>query len=238
MKPGLQHFFDTMAAYFQEPAGLERLYGAHPGWDAPRERVALYGDFVRGHVHTITRKLYPLTRALVGEPRWEALVEAYRATRPARHFELNRLGEGFPAFLADEAGPRGLPPSLPALARFEWTDFQVYASEEGVPARVERLTVNPTLAVLQHPFRICACVRAKAATPPEPGEEMALLWRHPEQLTTFYMAASDSALLVLKMALEGLCVAEVAAATGVPAADIQGAIDTCARDGLVLVPPG
>jgi hypothetical protein len=75
---------------------------------------------------------------------------------------MNRLGEGFAGFLADEAGARGLPDFLPALARFEWTDFAVYTSMEPVPARVERLTVNPTLMMLEHPFRLCAFMRAGA----------------------------------------------------------------------------
>jgi hypothetical protein len=79
-------------------------------------------------------------------------------------------------------------------------------------------------------------VRAKAEAPPEPGEELALLWRHPETLTTMYMAASDRSLLVLKMAVEGLSVADVSAATGVSARDIQDAVDSCVKDGLVLVP--
>jgi hypothetical protein len=236
MKPGLRGFFDSMEAYLTGPADLEALYAAHPGWDAARSRVAVYGDFARRTVRDVMERLYPMTLKLLGEETSASLLEAYRATRPARSFEINRLGEGFPSFLADEAGARGLPAWVPALARFEWVDFLVYASEEEVPARVERLTVNPTLQVVQHPFRVCPCVRAKAVAPPEPGDEIALLWRHPEQLVTMYMAASDRSLLVLKMAVEGLTPADVAAATGVSVEDIQQAVDFCAKDGLVLVP--
>jgi hypothetical protein len=146
------------------------------------------------------------------------------------------MGEGFPGFLADEAERRGLPAFLPALARFEWTDFAVYTSMEPVPQKVERLTVNPTLAVLEHPFRLCAWIRASGQGEPEPGQELALLWRHPERLVTTYLAASDRALLALKMAVEGLTPPEVAAATGVSEADIHAAVAACVRDGLVLAP--
>ncbi|REG28844.1 putative DNA-binding protein [Archangium gephyra] len=236
---GLPHFFESMKAYLAEPGakGLERLYAAHPGWEAPRERVALYGRFVRHHVVDGLEKLFPLVRQCVGEAVWEELVRSYFATGPARHHELNRLGEHFPDFLADRTRERGgLPAWVPALARFEWTDFAVYASEEQVPGTVERLSPNPTVTVLQHPWRLCAFVRGGARGEPLPGEELALLWRHPRTLGTFYMAADDAALLALKMAVEGLASADVAAATGVDEARIRAAVERGVSDGLILAP--
>jgi len=240
MKPGLRGFFDSMTEYFADlgPEALGRLYTAHPGWDAPRSRVELYGRLVRHHLRSTLEKLYPLVRAGVGEERWGELVRAYEATRPARPFEMNRMGEGFPGFLADEAERRGLPAFLLALARFEWTDFAVYVSREPVPETVERLTANPTLAVLEHPIQLCAYVRAKGQGEPLPGQELALLWRHPEQLVTMYQAADDRSLLVLKMAVEGLTPSQVAETTGVAEADIRNAVDACVADGLVLPPRG
>lgn len=238
MRSGLRGFFDSMAEYFSDPGPerLERLYAAHPGWEAPRSRVALYGSMVRHHVKAALEKLYPLTRACVGETQWGELARAYEASGPARPFELNHSGEGFPAFLADEAERRGLPAFLPALARFEWTDFAVYTSQEPVPEKVERLTVNPTLAALEHPFRLCAYVRARGQGTPEPGQELALLWRHPERLVTLYLAANDRSLLALKMAVEGLSPAQVAEATGVSEVDIRAAVAACVDEGLVLSP--
>lgn len=241
MKPALKHFFDSMGTYLARPdsESLERLYAEHPGWAPPRERVALYGDFVRGHVRGVLEKVFPLVRGAVGAEVWSALVEGYTRTRPARHHELNHLAEGFPAFVADAAASRGLAPFVPVLARFEWTDFAVFASESAVPEAVERLTANPTLVVLEHAFQLCAYVRARGArAEPEAGEELALLWRHPEQLVTFYVEATPPALLVLKMAVEGLTVAEVAAATGMPEADLRGAVERFTREGLVLAPRG
>jgi hypothetical protein len=237
MKPGLRHFFDSMAEYFADPSGLERLRAAHPGWDAPPSRVGLYGDFVLAHVREVMDKLYPLIQARVGPERWEQLVKGYTATRPARHFEMNQLGEGFPAYVADVTVAQGLPEFLPALARFEWADWAVYASPERLPERVERLTANPTLTVLQHPYKLCAYVRGKGTAPaPAGGEELALLWRHPSQLSTWFMAAHERALLVLKMAVEGLSAADVAAATGVAEQEVRRAVEECAQDGLVLTP--
>jgi ribosomal protein S2 len=65
---------------------------------------------------------------------------------------------------------------------------------------------------------------------------MVLLWRHPEQLVTMYLPANDRSLLAVKMALEGLTSAQVAAATGVAEADIRAAVDSCVEEGLVLSP--
>ncbi|HVG64005.1 MAG TPA: DNA-binding domain-containing protein [Hyalangium sp.] len=237
MKPGLRHFFDSMAEYLAEPSRQERLHAAHPGWNATPSRVAIYGRFVRFHVREALEKLYPLTQAGVGPERWEQLVEGYTATRPARHFEMNQLGEAFPAFVADVTVAQGLPEFIPALARFEWADWAVYASLEQVPKRVERLTVNPTLAVLQHPFRLCSYVRSKGKnSAPAAGDEMVFLWRHPHQLNTWFMPATDRVLLAVKMAVDGLSPADVAAATGVAEADVRQALEESVREGLVLAP--
>ncbi|WP_426753503.1 DNA-binding domain-containing protein [Myxococcus sp. Y35] len=239
MKPSLRDFFDSMGAYLARPGpeSLSALYARHPGWEAPRERVALYGDFVVGHVRAALEKVFPLTRKAVGQGAWDALVEGFTRTRPARHHELNHLCEGFPAFVADTSAPRGLAPFVAALARFEWTDFAVYAAEDAGPECVARLTANPTLVVLEHGFRLCAYVRARGApAAPEAGAELALLWRHPEQLKTFYMAATPPALLVLKMAVEGLPLEDVVSATGMPEAELRATVARHAQDGLVFLP--
>ncbi|RKH17537.1 DUF2063 domain-containing protein [Corallococcus sp. AB030] len=240
MKASLKHFFDSMDAYLAGPPGAEgllKLSASHPGWDVDPERMALYGQFVRGHVRSTLEKLFPLTRKAVTPEAWDALVGGYTRTRPARHYELNRLGEGFAPFVSDAADAKGLPPFLPALARFEWTDFAVFASEEDLPDAVERLMPNPTLTVLELPYRLCAFVRARGAEAvPAEGEELALLWRHPERLMTFYMEATPPALLVLKMAVEGLSEEAVVQATGMSAADLHAEVVRFANDGLVLAP--
>ncbi|MCK8500549.1 MULTISPECIES: DNA-binding domain-containing protein [Myxococcus] len=241
MKPELKHFFDGMGAYLAKPgtASLEQLYARHPGWDAPARRVSIYGDFVRGHVRGAVEKLYPLLRLAVGPEAWTSLVEGYTLTRPARHHEVNRLGESFPAFVADSLVSHGLPAHAAELARFEWTDFAVFSSQAPSPARVETLTPNPTLAVLEHTFRLCAHVRSRGeGGAPERGEELALLWRHPVDLVTYYQEATPPTLLVLKMAVEGLSASDVTAATGMPESDVLDAVARLSRDGLVLTPGG
>ena len=239
MKPSLREFFDGMGAYLSQPGteSLDTLYARYPGWDAPRERVSLYGDFVLGHVRAALEKVFPLTRDAVGQDTWGALVRDFTKTRPARHHELNHLCEGFPAFLAEVTAAQGLAPFAAPLARCEWTDFAVYAAEDASPTSVEHLTANPTLVVLEHDFHLCAYVRARGAiAAPEPGAELALLWRHPVQLKTYFMAATPPALLVLKMAVEGLSMVDVATATGMSQAELRATVTQQAREGLVLLP--
>jgi hypothetical protein len=237
MKPGLKAFFDSMDAFLSAPGGLQRLLAAHPGWAEAPSRVALYGHFVRNHVRTALEKLFPLTQASVTPEQWTELVRDYDATKPGRHYDINRIGEGLPGFLADVTAARGLPEFVPSLARFEWADWAVFVSREQVPTRAERLTVNPTLTVLQHPFRLAPFIHAKAqGRAPEPGEEMMLLWRHPEQLRTWFMVGKERALLVVKMALEGLSPRDVAAATGVAEEVVQQAVAECTENGLVIAP--
>jgi len=238
MKPGLKTFFDSMDAFLTEgPGGLQRLREAHPGWDESPARVVLYGHFVRNHIRHGLEKLFPLIQASVTPEQWAELVRDYGATRPGQHYDINRIGEGFPGFLADVTAAQGLAEFIPALARFEWADWSVFVSQEQVPTRAERLTVNPTLTVLQHPFRLVPFIHAKGKGPaPEAGDEMVLLWRHPEQLRTWFIAGNDRVLLVVKMALEGLLPRDVAAATGVAEDVIQQAVAEFTQNGLILAP--
>lgn len=238
MKPELAAFFRQMNGYFGHAQDADSLKAAFPGWEAATGRVQIYGRFVDGHVRTTLEKLYPVVREVLGEERWSELARGYDALRPATHFEMNQLGAAFPSFLADRAQGEGLPAFLPALARFEWLDFEVYASPERLPAQVERLMPNPTTAVLQHDFRLVPWVRAKPQRPPSPeeGAETVLMWRHPQTLRTTYLAADERALLVLKMAIEGLLPSEVAAASGLSVQAISDLTQLYARDGLVLAP--
>lgn len=232
MKPSLEQFFQTMDRLFAEPEALPELSPAPPG------RVRLYADFVEGHIRAALQKVYPLTVAQL-KSGFGPLAAAYYRTRPATHFELNRAAEGFVSFLADRAQALALPPHLLPLARFEWTDFGVYAAPVELPERVEAFTLNPTLTVLQHPFQLCAFVAAAPdARPAAPaaGEETALLWRDPKSLRTTFVAADPRRLLAVKLLIDGVPLEQAAEDSGAPVALLEGALLSAANEGFVLAP--
>lgn len=239
----VQDFFTSMDEFFRgassPDAAAKALKQAHPGWDAKESRLRIYGRFIDAHVRDSLEKNYPLVRGVVGEERWTQLVRAYFDTGPARHFEMNQLTAGFPAFVADLVVERALPAFVPALARFEWADFETYASIEEIPSAssVSGLTANPTLSVLQHPWRLVPWIRTAAdVRPAAPAEadETVLIWRHPITHRTMYLAADDGALLVLKMALENVSESDAAAAGAVSVERIREIVQVHANSGLVL----
>ncbi|MDQ3265744.1 MAG: putative DNA-binding domain-containing protein [Myxococcota bacterium] len=230
MTPELERFFASMDRFFADPA-------AQALTDAKVEGVAVYGRFVEGHITSVLKKVYPLSVRLLGED-FAPLAASYYRTRPARHFELNRAAEGFVDFL-EQAEPDRHPQHLVPLARFEWTDFAVYASEAQPISSLPTFGVNPTLTVLQHPFRLCAWLATTAEhRPPEPAraDELALLWRDANTLRTTFVAADPARLLALKLAVEGLSVEAAAAASGAQVQVIQAALDQAIAEGFLLGP--
>jgi hypothetical protein len=227
-----------MERFFLEHAEEpEWLLERFPGWDAAPERLAIYGRFVPGHVRRVTNTVFKACRRLVPEETWEAWLDGYYATQPAGvDYRINGCAQGFLAFL--EAQP-DRPPYLVDLARFEWTKLCVYEDSSEVPVAVDRLTVNPTLHSLEHPWRLCPFYAQEEGErgEPEAGDEVALLWRNPKTRFTRFQAAGPRSLLVLKMALEGIPVAAAAAAGGVSEEQVEAAVREQAARGLVLLPP-
>ncbi len=231
MKPSLAAFFETMDAFFAGDASEV------PG--APAERMALYARFVASHPRAMLEKNFPLTKGILGEGPWAELVTTFCLRHPPRSHEINQAAAGFPAFLLEEGPARGLPAFLPALAQFEWCDFGVYAQAVDLPQGVTAPTPNPTLQVLQHPFRMAAWVQAKAARPPAPeeGEETLLVWRHPVTHKVRFRAADPQSLLALKLAVEGIPVAVAAQEAGLGEDALWALLRRQEADGLVLLPP-
>lgn len=235
MKPELSEFFSSMDAYFRDSRQLQALRARFPGWDASPSRLAVYGRFVDGHVQGTLEKLFPLTRSVMSAEQWARIVRAYYETAPAQHFEINQLGASFGSFLADRTEAEGVAAFVPAVAKFEWADFEVYASEEEIPSQVRALTANPTLTVLQHPFRLVPWMRSNPRpAAPEQGDETVLMWRHPKTHLTTYLAADPRSLLVLKLAVEGISIEDAAAAGGISPAEVRAFVELFARDGMVL----
>ncbi|RMG09521.1 MAG: DUF2063 domain-containing protein [Planctomycetota bacterium] len=238
--PSLAEFFSTMERFLVErPREPTWLVERFPGWKARPERLAIYGRFVEGHVRRVTASVYPACRELLGEERWDSLLADYYLTRPAGEDpRINGCARSFPDFLAER---EDLPEWLAPLATFERAKLEVYYHPARIPLQPEHLVPNPTLEAFESSWLVCqayARFRRGAATPPEPGDEIALLWRSPRTRFVCWRAASPRELLALKLAVEGISVEAAAAAGGVAPADVREAVAACAREGLVLAPAG
>jgi hypothetical protein len=241
VSPGsdLKAFFAAQARFYadaHDPAAAARdLARALPDLDAPPGRVALYAEFVFAHVRVVLEKLYPAVRAALPAATWDAVVTRYYAQRPARvHYEVNHAGEAFPALLEQA----DVPGFVPALARLEWTIFAVHRSATEVPVAVDRLTLNPTVETAEHAWGLCAFAdpASPRTAPPAPGDEVAIIWRHPVTRLARFMPANARTLLAVKIASEGLDPREAAEAGGVPLERVEQAIAEHVAHGLLLAP--
>lgn len=212
------------------------------------ERLGIYRDFVAQHVTGILAKLYPVVRALLPRATWDELALAYFRDVPARSWELNACAEPFAAWLDGRvgSGAAGLHPFLVPLAQVEWEQFAVVMAPVEVPdpAALDRLVVNPTASALALPYPVIPFLVAHddvsaldPATPlPEPGEEVALLFRRHGTHRVGYHQASDELLFALKVVAEGVPLAVAAEQAGVPRDRAVAAVRRAREIGLVLGP--
>jgi selenobiotic family peptide radical SAM maturase len=177
-------------------------------------------------------EIFPACRSFLSEDEWQGLQR-----------ELSRDGgqelEVFPDLLAGRAEELGLPAFLEGLARLEAAMRQAEAQAGSLPGGVQRLTLNPTVRILELGWRGLADMaraRWKAAGEPEPGAENVLVWTDPASGRARAQAASDRDLLALKIAAEGLDAGRTAAAHGVPAANVHAAVEAASRKGMLLAP--
>lgn len=176
---------------------LERLGPSPSG----ARRVGLYTRLVGNDLAAGLEGLYPAVHVAVdrvGKVKWRALVDAFYAAHPPAHWDLNRCGEGFPAFLAArrDADPAE-PAFLAELADLAWTEYSVYTSATVIPGR----GLNPTAELRQYGHAVVPWASlAKKGTAeglPAPGATAVLVYRNPETLLTKSIVADGMLLLAL-----------------------------------------
>jgi selenobiotic family peptide radical SAM maturase len=143
-----------------------------------------------------------------------------------------------PRLIATLAADLNLP-FLPELARLEDLARQV-DSALAVPRNEAGLfLVNPTLQTIELAWRNLLGRTGLASDDggaPESGREMVFLWRQPGSGELAGKVAGDEDLLVLKIIMEGLALAEVAAAGHIPVEALAQARQRAAGRGFVLAP--
>lgn len=213
--------------------GAERL-GVDPA------RLSIYEGFVRGHIDGVLDKHYGRVKAYLCADLWADLKAGFYAAQPARSWELNAAVEAFPTYLASRAaaGEAAITPYLISLARFEWTEFEIYVH----PARISAAegALNPTLTILELPCPVIEAVVGwdEAALPAQTteaeGPERILFFRDPQDMGVCFQRAVDDLLFAVKVAHEGLDPDEVARALGLDVELARAATRRAIELGLVL----
>jgi selenobiotic family peptide radical SAM maturase len=168
--------------------------------------------------------VFQRTKRILGERPWLLLQKRF-SDRSADipeliHEMLDELQA--PAWLAD-------------LAKIE--SAIVFAGETEIPCP-QTLDVNPALQVIPSEWKnLVAIIKGNAEKPPEPGNEMILVWRHPAGSDIEVRPASDDDLLALKMIVEGISSGDVAALGGIPVSAADASISRAIKQGLLISPP-
>ena len=212
------------------------------------ERIAIYQTFVRDHVRTLLEKNYEITARIAGPDAWQALVNRFFETRPARHYELNANGESLLGLLDDCIAERraDFGPFHRELAELEWTEWRVYAdrAEMPEPSHLERVTLNPTLVVLSLSWPVSGFVQAWRAAddaaahrPPLPeGPEPEQVFVYRSRGLARFIRADERLLFAFKIAHDGLTVAEAARLSGLDTDTVDAVLRRASEAGIVILP--
>jgi hypothetical protein len=241
--PSLAQFFHDMGSYLSDPSPgrvgeLRDLWsGRDAEWEGTPERIGIYGGHSRFNVYSLLEKLYDGCMEVLEEEVWDRVLADFYRTRPSRdRYEINSAAKDFPEFLR---GRDDVAEFVPDLAQFEWTLFEIYSTAEvELPAEEpERLIVNPTLVTLEMSWRLCPYYTKRPCSgEPERADNVAFVWRNHRTLFANYRTADPSALLAVKIALEGITPAQAAEEGGVSPEQVLEVLREHRDTGLVLGP--
>lgn len=171
---------DDFAAALRDPKAPA------PAWIAPR-RLAVYRDLVRRNLDRLLAGSLPVSRQLLDEARWNALIEAFVALPGHGEPQMRRLPAVFVPWAAQQT-QIALPPWWPDLSRYELTELELAQAEEIAPAAVpaagvatEALQLSPLARCLTLDWPVHRIDAAYADAPEAPDAPGAatylLLWR-------------------------------------------------------------
>ncbi len=141
--------------------------------------------------------------------------------------------------MTSRADDLGAPDFWRELARMESAIDKLQDGRTEIPAEVDRLSINPTLQLLQPSWKVLNST-AERAKDPSGGtvkpEEWVLVWKDPMTGEIRADPALEEDLLVLKIVVEGIDPREVAAKGGLPVGAVDQALDRAVRRGILLAP--
>ena len=176
-------------------------------------------------------KIYSACRSVLGWETWSRFQEGGAgASEP----------ESFPDRLTLRLSGSAIPAFLPELARLEWRMFNLASLDVAMAQEVDKLQVNPSLQLLGLSWKNLPVLFTPEAdrpvTIPEPGEELVLIWRNPQNDGAEAQTVSEEDLLALKMVSEEIEPEEAARSGRVTLGAIDAVIDHAVRKGILLRP--
>ena len=131
----------------------------------------------------------------------------------------------------------GAPGFLPELARLEWRILKIKEQDVVIPEHLNEVILNPSLELLELCWKKLAdCLRLSGLDTPEPGKELVVIWKHPEDGWVRAKAASAEDLLVIKMIFEKIDCKEVARIGALPEAAVDAVIKRAVENGILFAP--
>jgi Putative DNA-binding domain len=158
---------------------------------APEEQLEVYREqFFLRHIHSLEDDFGCVVH-LVGKVDFWDLARAYLLVHPPVHYDLHRLGEAFPAFVAARPGVDEL---VVDAARFDWAFMDAWGTLDAPPLRPEsfahapesawpgaRLVFQPSLRLLRLAYPLDAfrrsIKRGEAPASPAAGGEHVAVYR-------------------------------------------------------------
>lgn len=155
-------------------------------------RLRIHADAYRLRLVEVLANDFPVTAALLGEERFDAIAIGFIQAHPSTHPSLRHFGRGFADGLQQRAAT---PRNLHQLARFEWTQGEVFDAADAAPLAIDviaslpadawpalRLHLQPSLRMIALACNAPALVEAHAhgrALPVLRNARVAdwLLWR-------------------------------------------------------------
>lgn len=194
-----------------------------------RRRLAIYREAIDANRRRALRSTFPVVARLVGDAFFDEAARGLADSAPPACADLNRYGEGFPAFLSTY--PHAEPmPWLADVARLEWAWHEAlsaadvpgidFAALAAVPAEAQpalRFTLHPSVRVVRSAWPVLAIWEAnqpeRDGTPDrDEGADDVLVWREEQRVRLALLAPGDAA-FVASLA-RGLPIGEAAGSGG------------------------
>ncbi|MFG6431660.1 DNA-binding domain-containing protein [Roseateles sp. LYH14W] len=99
-------------------------------------RQEIYRDSVYKNISQAVADMFPVTKRVIQEPRWDLMMREFISECTLRTPYLHEMGEEFLAYLMHVRKPLATDePSIVEVAHFEWIQFALYIADAHLPER-------------------------------------------------------------------------------------------------------